>query len=70
MGFGIGQCRLYRFGCMTLDHADDEPSGKNVRCLMVPRDKIIFHDTWHTMGLCGTSSGDVELRQCARAGGA
>lgn len=48
-------------GCMTLDHADDEPSGKKIRLLMVPRDKIIFHDTWHTMGLCGTSSGDVEL---------
>ena len=48
-------------GCMTLDHADDEPSGKKIRLLMVPRDEIIFHDTWHTMGLCGTSSGDVEL---------
>ncbi len=48
-------------GCMTLEHEDDAPSGKKVRLLMVPRDKIIFHDTWHTMGLCGTSSGDVEL---------
>ncbi|HCD16826.1 MAG TPA: hypothetical protein DEQ83_04190, partial [Rhodobiaceae bacterium] len=28
---------------------------------MVPREEIIFHDTWHTIGLCGTSSGDVEL---------
>ena len=50
-------------GCMTFEHEDDEPSGKNVRLLMVPRDKIIFHDTWHTMGLCGTSSGDVELQE-------
>ena len=50
-------------GCMTFEHEDDEPSGKNVRLLMVPRDKIIFHDTWHTMGLCGTSSGDVELKE-------
>jgi len=28
---------------------------------MVPREQIKFHDTWHTIGLCGTSSGDVEL---------
>ena len=57
-------------GCMTFEHEDDEPSGKNVRLLMVPRDKIIFHDTWHTMGLCGTSSGDVELQMCAHPDGA
>ena len=48
-------------GCMELAHEDDAPSGDKIRLLMVPRDKIIFHDTWHTMGLCGTSSGDVEL---------
>jgi alkylation response protein AidB-like acyl-CoA dehydrogenase len=48
-------------GCMALAHEDDAPSGDKVRLLMVPRDKVIFHDTWHTMGLCGTSSGDVEL---------
>ena len=48
-------------GCMALDSEDDEPSGHKIRLLMVPRDKVIFHDTWHTMGLCGTSSGDVEL---------
>ncbi len=48
-------------GCMTLEHAEDTPSGKKIRLLMVPREHVIFHDTWHTMGLCGTSSGDVEL---------
>ena len=48
-------------GCMALDNEDDTPSGDKIRLLMVPRDKVIFHDTWHTMGLCGTSSGDVEL---------
>ncbi len=31
------------------------------RLVMVPREQIKFHDTWHTIGLCGTSSGDVEL---------
>jgi indole-3-acetate monooxygenase len=48
-------------GCMALAHEDDAPSGDKIRLLMVPRAEIIFHDTWHTMGLCGTSSGDVEL---------
>lgn len=48
-------------GCMALENEADTPSGDKIRLLMVPREKIIFHDTWHTMGLCGTSSGDVEL---------
>ena len=48
-------------GCMALESEDDTPSGEKIRLLMVPRDEVIFHDTWHTMGLCGTSSGDVEL---------
>lgn len=49
-------------GCMALDSADDKPGGDKIRLLMVPREDIIFHDTWHTMGLCGTSSGDVEVK--------
>jgi alkylation response protein AidB-like acyl-CoA dehydrogenase len=49
-------------GCMALDSEDDTPDGDKIRLLMVPRDDIIFHDTWHTMGLCGTSSGDVEVK--------
>ena len=48
-------------GCMALDNADEAPSGDKIRLLMVPREAVIFHDTWHTLGLCGTSSGDVEL---------
>ena len=62
-GLGPGSATADYIGLgQTLDrYVDDEPSGKKIRLLMVPRDKIIFHDTWHTMGLCGTSSGDVEL---------
>jgi alkylation response protein AidB-like acyl-CoA dehydrogenase len=47
-------------GCMAQASEDAKPS---VRLLMIPREEIIFHDTWHTMGLCGTSSGDVEVDQ-------
>ena len=42
-------------GCLEVDAAGAP------RLVMVPREEIIFHDTWHTIGLCGTSSGDVEL---------
>lgn len=49
-------------GCMALEHEDDTPGGDKIRLLMVPRADIVFHDTWHTMGLCGTSSGDVEVK--------
>ncbi len=49
-------------GCMALDSEDDTVSGEKIRLFMVPREAVIFHDTWHTMGLCGTSSGDVELK--------
>ena len=50
-------------GCMVLDKADDAPDPSRTRFIMAPRDDIIFHDTWHTMGLRGTSSGDIELRE-------
>ena len=49
-------------GCMAFAHEDETPSGDKIRLLMVPRADIIFHDTWHTIGLCGTSSGDVEVK--------
>lgn len=49
-------------GCMALENENDTPGGDKIRLLMVPRADIIFHDTWHTMGLCGTSSGDVEVK--------
>ena len=49
-------------GCMALENEDDTPGGDKIRLLMVPREAIIFHDTWHTMGLCGTGSGDVEVK--------
>ena len=50
-------------GCLLLDHPDDDPKTAEMRLVMAPREDVIFHDTWHTMGLRGTSSGDVELKQ-------
>ena len=59
---GSANADFIGLGCMALDDENDSPSGDKIRLLMVPRDDIIFHDTWHTMGLCGTSSGDVEVK--------
>lgn len=50
-------------GCMLLENPDDDPKTAEMRLVMARREDIIFHDTWHTMGLRGTSSGDVELKQ-------
>ena len=52
-------------GC---EHADwlfgncviDEGSG-GLRCMLLPRPAWTIHDTWHTAGLKGTGSHDIEL---------
>jgi alkylation response protein AidB-like acyl-CoA dehydrogenase len=33
-----------------------------VRLLLLPREEVTLHDTWHASGLCGTGSGDMEVR--------
>ena len=34
----------------------------NSRMMIVPQADVTFHDTWHVMGLCGTGSGDFEIK--------
>ncbi|MEC8247693.1 MAG: acyl-CoA dehydrogenase family protein, partial [Pseudomonadota bacterium] len=48
-------------GCLEADATGTPMPERPPRLVMVPREQIKFHDTWHTIGLCGTSSGDVEL---------
>jgi alkylation response protein AidB-like acyl-CoA dehydrogenase len=48
-------------GCLEVDATGAPVPERPPRLVMVPREQIRFHDTWHTIGLCGTSSGDVEL---------
>ncbi len=50
-------------GCLLTENPDDDPKTAEMRLVMAPRELIEFHDTWHTLGLKGTSSGDVELSQ-------
>ena len=49
-------------GALLLDGPSGPLETAKMRLVMVPREHLIFHDTWHTLGLCATSSGDVEVR--------
>jgi alkylation response protein AidB-like acyl-CoA dehydrogenase len=40
---------------------DSAPDPKQMRFAALPRMALIFHDTWHSLGLRATSSGDVEV---------
>lgn len=61
---GSANADVFGLGCMVLDGDDDTPGPDKIRLFMVPRDKVVFHDTWDSLGLRGSSSGDVELRDC------
>lgn len=61
---GSANADLFGLGCMVLDGEDDVPGPNKIRLFMVPRDQVVFHDTWDSLGLRGTSSGDIELRDC------
>jgi alkylation response protein AidB-like acyl-CoA dehydrogenase len=52
-------------GCLVLE--DGEPRKNrfgDAEALLVffPADEVVIHDTWHTLGLCGTGSNDIEVR--------
>ena len=58
---GSGNADFIGLGCRVMETVDASPNAEP-RLFMVPREKIIFHDTWHTLGLCGSGSGDVEVK--------
>jgi alkylation response protein AidB-like acyl-CoA dehydrogenase len=40
------------------------PSGMpELRLLTMPARDVVLHDTWHASGLCGTGSGDMEVKE-------
>ena len=55
------QCRLYRSGLFGGGRHGDAHARASATARYGATRAIKFHDTWHTIGLCGTSSGDVEL---------
>lgn len=49
-------------GAMVQDNQDAPPEQAQMQIIMVPREYLIFHDTWHTIGLRASSSGDIEVQ--------
>lgn len=55
----IAECLIYDGGGTTPRTGDDgEPA---VLTVLVPRDAVVVHDTWNTIGLRGTASNDFSI---------
>lgn len=48
-------------GVMLSEDQASDPDPSKIRFAALPREALIFHDTWHSLGLRATSSGDVEV---------
>ncbi len=56
----------YATGCTAADYwmvvaLVDEPSPRRMCAVLVPADRALVDDTWHTLGMRGTGSADVVL---------
>ncbi|KCZ92050.1 putative hydrolase NrgC [Hyphomonas hirschiana VP5] len=64
-GSGSANCSWLCGGC-TVWEADEMkrlPSGApDTRMMVFPASEVTLHDTWHVMGLKGTGSGDIEVK--------
>jgi alkylation response protein AidB-like acyl-CoA dehydrogenase len=52
-------------GCLIMEDGEPrkDPRGAPESVLVFfPAEDVIIHDTWHTSGLCGTGSHDIEVR--------
>jgi alkylation response protein AidB-like acyl-CoA dehydrogenase len=65
-GSGAHNAQFISAGCLVIgDDGKPEalPDGTPiVRSMVFPIAQVTLHDTWHAMGLCGTGSGDFEVR--------
>ena len=62
---GSANAGTISLGCRIIDPsqtASDATKPPEMRLVVLPCDALIRHDNWHTMGLCGSSSGDVEAQ--------
>ena len=58
MGVRLGQCQHIGLGVALFQIR--KAKMPKMRLLMLPIEALIKHDNWYTLGLCGSSSGDVE----------
>lgn len=62
---GSANCAWFGGGCLIADgdgvrrHPDGSP---DARMMYFPLTDATLHDTWQVTGLCGTGSGDIEVR--------
>ena len=65
-GSGAHNAQFISGGCLVIgDDGKPEtlPDGTPiVRSMVFPIGQVTLHDTWHAVGLCGTGSGDFEVR--------
>lgn len=64
-GSGSANCSWLCGGCTIWQDGEMKrlPSGApETRMMVFPASDAILHDTWHVMGLKGTGSGDIEVR--------
>lgn len=47
-------------GCRIVTDPPESAKMPETRLVMLPVEALIKHDNWYTLGLCGSSSGDVE----------
>ena len=64
-GSGSANCSWLCGGCTVWENGEMKrlPSGApDTRMMVFPASDATLHDTWHVMGLKGTGSGDIEVR--------
>lgn len=64
-GSGSANCTWLCGGCTVWEGGEMKrlPSGApDARMVVFPASEATLHDTWHVMGLKGTGSGDIEVR--------
>ncbi|MCY1077701.1 acyl-CoA dehydrogenase family protein [Archangium lansingense] len=62
---GSQNCRWLAGGVVVMKDGRPRMLGENVpevRVLFFPIEDVTLHDTWHAAGLCGTGSGDMEVK--------
>lgn len=64
-GSGSANCTWLCGGCTIWENGEMKrlPSGApDTRMMVFPATDAVLHDTWHVMGLKGTGSGDIEVK--------
>lgn len=64
-GSGSANCTWLCGGCTIWENGEMKrlPSGApDTRMMVFPAADAVLHDTWHVMGLKGTGSGDIEVK--------